>query len=644
MINLPRICLLLAPLVLLSCAAPVKKSLDQVINDAVENQSTEIAQDDTDTPEYYIRLASQTDGEVRYQHLLKAAELLIQRGDVRLAQDQLQTLDQNQLEGNKQSQIKLLAARIALVNNNPVQALELLPDPFTLNYYQALDAAYIRADANFMLGYYMQAVETRVRIEHRLEADDEREANHQSIWLALSSLPNINLNQATSDNEETTAWIELARIMRQGQTRLDSLQERIIDWGTRYPDHPVTNRFIDTILDAYLRNDQGGESVALLLPLEGKFSNAAKAIQSGFITAHYANQSPDNIPKLRFYDTSDSQTDIESVYQRALQDGASTIIGPMDKAFINKLAQRPGLDVPVLTLNYAENPLSTTDNLYQFGLLPEDEAVQAAELAFKDNRNRAAVFTPDSSWGKRLQDAFKKRFEELGGKVVSIRQYDTKKDDYSKPIKAMFDIDDSNRRHRDLERLIHMKLKFQPYRRQDIDMIFLAATSRSARGIMPAFKFHRAGDLPVYATSHVFTGIANRTADQDLNGIIFCDLPWILTSQNEMKDTFESQWPTQKAFTRLFAMGIDAYYLVRNLNYLNENDFARFPGETGNLYLDEQKRVHRELVWAQFKRGLPVYLDTHVAPAITPSEDGTTPDETTPANRTMDALTIENNG
>jgi outer membrane PBP1 activator LpoA protein len=107
-----------------------------------------------------------------------------------------------------------------------------------------------------------------------------------------------------------------------------------------------------------------------------------------------------------------------------------------------------------------------------------------------------------------------------------------------------------------MEALLKTDIKYTPYRRQDIDMIFIAATHRSARGIMPAFKFHHAGGLPVYATSHVYTGSIDKTADLDLNGLLFCDLPWTLVTNNNLRKIFDKEWPEQHNYTRLFALGI----------------------------------------------------------------------------------------
>ena len=73
-------------------------------------------------------------------------------------------------------------------------------------------------------------------------------------------------------------------------------------------------------------------------------------------------------------------------------------------------------------------------------------------------------------------------------------------------------------------------------------------------------------------------------------------------------------WKDQRAYTRLFALGIDAYYIVQNLKYLQAHDYARFSGETGNISMDENQRLHRELLWAQFKNGKPVFLDLTILP------------------------------
>ena len=588
-----------------------KRSLDEIMSDAESGAASS-----EDSAEYYIRLANQSSGEIRQQYLLKAAELLYQRGDLVSAQAQLQNLQPGELAQQRQRDIQLLAARIAVASNNPAQALELIPADHLLTEEQRIEAGMIRADVEFASGYFMRAARARIGLDPLISDDATRERNHQGIWRALSALPDLNLKTPATDNPVTQGWLDLARIMRTAQTDMRHLQEAVLNWGVRYPEHPVSNAFIDSMLNEYLQNHVPASGIAVLLPMSGHLKTTTEAIQNGFISAYYQDRSRGLSgaaePIIRFYDSGDENTDFMQIYQQAIYEGAHTIVGPLDKAVVNSLAQQTELEVPVLTLNYAENPLSTTSNLYQFGLLPEDEARQAAELAIRQNKHRAAVLVPNSEWGQRIASAFARRFSELGGRVLVSQQYAADKDDYSWPIRRMLNLNESDDRRQSIEHLLSTDVKFVPYRRQDVEMIFLAATPRAARSIMPAFKFHHAGNLPVYSTSHVFSGHVDPKADRDLNGIIFCDVPWNLVSQNPLKDTFEQNWPEHKAYTRLFALGVDAWHLLQNLGYLSNHNYARFSGETGNIYLGANNRLHRELVWAQFKRGVPVYLDTTV--------------------------------
>lgn len=109
--------------------------------------------------------------------------------------------------------------------------------------------------------------------------------------------------------------------------------------------------------------------------------------------------------------------------QKAVDKGANFIVGPFLKSSVNSLAQSEQLDVPTLTLNYGQKQINMTENLFQFGLLPEDEAHQIAELAFRQGKLRAAILIPEGQWGERLRIAFQQRFEELGGTVINAQTY-----------------------------------------------------------------------------------------------------------------------------------------------------------------------------------------------------------------------------
>jgi len=146
-------------------------------------------------------------------------------------------------------------------------------------------------------------------------------------------------------------------------------------------------------------------------------------------------------------------------------------------------------------------------------------------------------------------------------------------------------------------------------RRQDVDMIFVAASPDAARQIKPLLNFHHAANLPVYATASVYTGTPMPSQDQDLNGIVFCDMPWILQLSNQIQDartTMEKLWPNSaNQSPRFFALGMDAYTLATQLSkarWLASSDVA---GYTGDLHINKYQRIQRGLVCAKFKQGIP---------------------------------------
>jgi len=120
--------------------------------------------------------------------------------------------------------------------------------------------------------------------------------------------------------------------------------------------------------------------------------------------------------------------------------------------------------------------------------------------------------------------------------------------------------------------------------------------------------------LPVFATSHIFTGKINAQMDRDMNGVFFGDMPWVLPSEThhkELKKQIVKLWPNaSEKYARLYALGIDAYNMIPSLNKLIAYRSEFYQGETGNLYLDDNNRIHRRLLWLGFKRGVPEILDS----------------------------------
>jgi outer membrane PBP1 activator LpoA protein len=93
-----------------------------------------------------------------------------------------------------------------------------------------------------------------------------------------------------------------------------------------------------------------------------------------------------------------------------------------------------------------------------------------------------------------------------------------------------------------------------------------------------------------------------------MDDVIFCDLPWVLAEDggNPLKAKTARLWPESfQQYTRLYALGVDAYNIIPHLNNLRQFRYEQYNGETGMLQLSETNRLYRQLQWARFGNGLP---------------------------------------
>lgn len=335
------------------------------------------------------------------------------------------------------------------------------------------------------------------------------------------------------------------------------------------------------------------QQVVLLLPLSGNLEPAGIAVKEGFMAA--AQQAGATNMSVEAIDTNEVKP-ISVAYQRAVAKGASIIIGPLEKKAVTELAAANNLPITVLALNYVKHTQAVVANLYEFGLSPLDEARQAADGAYQAGHRVALAIVPAGAWGDGVSKAFQERWANLGGTQAGALHFKLQ-DDLSTQIRTTLGISGNGGR------------VTASQRHQDFDVVFLAAPPAIARQVKPLLKFYYAGKIPIYATSFIYTGTPQPQLDQDLNGIIFCDIPWVLQSGQTLSLQLASQNPRNFAQnSRLYALGVDAYRLVTQLNDIRASSGVYIKGATGNLYLAKEQRFLRKLPWAIFRHGLPEIL------------------------------------
>ena len=293
---------------------------------------------------------------------------------------------------------------------------------------------------------------------------------------------------------------------------------------------------------------------------------------------------------------------IQDNYTKAIQNGVDFVVGPLAKPQVKKITQINSLSIPTLTLNYLEPSDTAPEKIYQFGLSPLDEAKQVAANAWQNNERTALIITPATTWGQTIASAFQEQWQLLGGTIRDTLTYSSNNKELSNQLKNFLQY------RQDTKHGIGKH-------RQDFDVIFLAADANTAHQIKPLLKFYYAGNVPVYATSLIYSGVPQPALDNDLNGITFCDAPWTFKNTSVMRDLRQQLASNSMSFERnakLYALGVDAYKTMMQLNRLKNSSEQTFKGATGTLYINEQHRVVRQLVCAQFRNGVPVLLDNNI--------------------------------
>ncbi|MDD5033208.1 MAG: penicillin-binding protein activator [Methylococcaceae bacterium] len=570
----------------------------------------------------YQRLAEDSNDADYYRLLAADAELRV--GNMRAAQALLGAISPDELEAGDKARYLLLRSRIDLNQGKAREAMarldkidyQRLTTPLKVHYHT------LRASAYNQLGNMLESARERIYYGQLINNPEAVQKNNEAIYDALNRMQYKVLTGLLPNAQGTLrGWMALVIALRSPETnRIPAVKA----WQKNYPSHPANGSFAEAFLrkkpktveitplksaqppepmpplsyppveaspqppaapvpPAQPISPASGGFIGVMLPLTGPYAPAAQAIRSGMMAAWNADTNPTK-PELRFVDIQGG--DVATLYQKQVNEGARFIVGPLLKEEVAALG-RAQLSVPVLALNQSPDA-APREGFYQFALTPEQEVEQAASLAWFDGRQNALVLAPASAFGQRMVNHFSAYWKTLGGKVVTIKTYQPGGSNYALPAQQLL-----------------ASLGDPASISTGAHFIFLIADSRDGRLLNPHLENQQPAPVPVYATSHIFNGQPGAPQNQDLSGVIFCDIPWLLNtfdtsglSRQALQGTLQ-QIP--ETYMRLLPMGIDAYQLVPQLNLLKSGGLNRYSGATGVLSVQAGNHIQRQLHCAQFE-------------------------------------------
>jgi uncharacterized protein len=550
----------------------------------------------------YAQLASQTPDE-HDNYAMLSTEQWLAANNIAAAKQAFATVSE-EARTKLPAARALVAAEIAFAENDGVRALRELdqiavpgaPD-------QAQNYWWIRGRSSFLSGHPVEGTRALVEREHYLTDSAALRANRDELLSRIRAAAEHGQSLTPPPNTDpvVAGWLDLGPVsVEMARNPLHAAAD-LANWQRAYPDHPADDVLLGAAHAQIPVAAEFPDQIALLLPLSGRAEAIGVAVRDGFIAA-YLEQDAASRPRLKIYDV--AAQSVAAVYNQAVADGATFVVGPLTKEDVAAVAPLSNGRTPVLALNFLGGAVAPPKNFYQFALLPEDEARSVARRVVADGRMNGVAIVPTGEWGARVAAAFTDELKSLGGSVVDSQRYDPSQVDFADTIKTVMQVRPAKLDHK----LEKGEKPDPPTHRSDAAFIFVASSSPGpARLILPQLRFHYSGDVPVYSTSDSFA--PDPAANTEIDGLFFPDMPWMVSNDavtTQIRDSVRAAWPASTARRdRLYAFGFDAYRLVPALRSNPPGQANEIAGVTGKLHVDAGNHVRRELDWAQIRSGLP---------------------------------------
>lgn len=463
----------------------------------------------------------------------------------------------------------------------------------TLRYYQ------LKAQVSAFQQKNMATLEAQLQAFHLNSKADEDDI--WQIWQGLVQLPSWQVKKlTTSKAPHAKGWLQLLSYTEKFGTTPMQRSHYLQQWQREYRQHPG-QVIIDDILTNMSESTTQFDNIAVLLPLSGKQQAAGLSAQQGILLA-YQNEAN---KELHFIDT--NKLDMTGLYTQFQTLKIDAVIGPLLKTNVEKYRQQTDITLPVLLLNVPEQPL-TEDHVTAFSMRPEDEAIQAATMLSSKQYQHPLLLTQKDATSQRIAKTFTSQWQKLTGHKPEVLTFE-RGAQMQNEIKASLEVDRSMSRISELKRYLKQTFKYQERNRRDIDMIYLVGTPEGIRLLKPYIDVNIspfAKLIPVYASSRSHSASEDSSIYNDLYGLSFTEMPWLLpsTQQNALlAQQANKLWPQQSVTQkRIFAMGYDSYALINKLSTMKHSAYLRHFGQTGVLQLNETNILTRSLLWGKYQR------------------------------------------
>jgi outer membrane PBP1 activator LpoA protein len=323
------------------------------------------------------------------------------------------------------------------------------------------------------------------------------------------------------------------------------------------------------------------DEIAVLLPQKGRLTQVAQSVRDGLLAAYYQDsQTRTDTPRLRFYDSAEES--MPALVATAARQGARLAIGPLEREQVQTLLQAGSLPLTTIALNRSEGSLP---NLIQMSLAPEDE-ISSLVRWMRDRGIQQPHLLAQSgdSAASRFLHLFETAWQPSSTLPLPRHILDSRpKGGIASAVKALGE------------------------RTKGADALFLASPGL-ANQVQPALTYYGL-HIPLFSLSSAWEPAADTASLQDLEGLGFCGLPWLLDdTRPEQQALYEAQPRPAASHDRLYALGADAWAVAYALPSLQAGHAISL--RTGQLQLNEEGHLVRLPTCAEIRHGMATVMFT----------------------------------